>query len=114
MEDLAYELNYESARLAREAADAVTEADPDRPRYVAGALGPTNRTALDLTGRQRPGLPQHQLQQLVEAYTEQAAGLVDGGADLLLDRDDLRHAQRQGRRSSPWRPCSRSVGDAGR
>ena len=96
MEDLAYELNYESARLAREAADAVTEADPTRPRYVAGGLGPTNRTASISPDVNDPGFRNISFEQLVEAYAEQAAGLVDGGADLLLDRDDLRHAQRQG------------------
>jgi 5-methyltetrahydrofolate--homocysteine methyltransferase len=84
MEDLAYELNYESARLAREAADAVTEADPSRPRYVAGGLGPTNRTASISPDVNDPGFRNTSFEILVEAYAEQAAGLVDGGADLLL------------------------------
>ncbi len=84
MEDLAYELNYESARLAREAADRVTEADPSRPRYVAGGLGPTNRTASISPDVNDPGFRNTSFELLVEAYTEQAAGLVDGGADLLL------------------------------
>ena len=84
MEDLAYELNYESARLAREAADAVTESDPDRPRFVAGGLGPTNRTASISPDVNDPGFRNISFERLVEAYAEQAAGLVDGGADLLL------------------------------
>ena len=84
MEDLAYELNYESARLAREAADGVTESDPTRPRYVAGGLGPTNRTASISPDVNDPGFRNTSFEELVEAYTEQAAGLVDGGADLLL------------------------------
>ncbi len=84
MEDLAYELNYESARLAREAADAVTESDPDRPRFVAGGLGPTNRTASISPDVNDPGFRNISFEGLVEAYMEQASGLVDGGADLLL------------------------------
>ena len=84
MEDLAYELNYESAKLAREAADAVTESNPDRPRFVAGGLGPTNRTASISPDVNDPGFRNISFEGLVEAYSEQAAGLVDGGADLLL------------------------------
>ena len=84
MEDLAYELNLESARLARQAADAVTEADPSRPRFVAGGLGPTNRTASISPDVNDPGFRNTSFEQLVAAYAEQAAGLVDGGADLLL------------------------------
>jgi 5-methyltetrahydrofolate--homocysteine methyltransferase len=84
MEDLAYELNHQSARLAREAADAVTEADPSRPRYVAGGLGPTNRTASISPDVNDPGFRNTSFELLVEAYAEQAAGLVDGGVDLLL------------------------------
>ena len=97
MEDLAYEINLAAARLAREAADAVTELTPDRPRYVAGALGPTNRTASISPDVNDPGARNVTYDELVEAYLEQARGLVDGGADLLHGRDDLRHAQRQGR-----------------
>jgi len=84
MEDLAYELNYESARLAREAADSVTESDPTRPRFVAGGLGPTNRTASISPDVNDPGFRNTSFEALVEAYAEQASGLVDGGADLLL------------------------------
>jgi 5-methyltetrahydrofolate--homocysteine methyltransferase len=82
MEELAYELNYEGARLAREACDAVST--PDRPRFVAGALGPTNRTASISPDVNDPGARNVSYDQLVTAYLEQANGLVDGGADLLL------------------------------
>ncbi|MCW2868074.1 MAG: methionine synthase, partial [Marmoricola sp.] len=84
MEALAYEMNLASARLAREAADAVTADQPDRPRFVAGGLGPTNRTASISPDVNDPGFRNVSYEQLVEAYLEQAAGLVDGGADLLL------------------------------
>jgi 5-methyltetrahydrofolate--homocysteine methyltransferase len=84
MEDLAYEMNYAAARLARTACDAVTEADPSRPRYVAGALGPTNRTASISPDVNDPGARNVSFMELVEAYLEQANALVDGGADLLL------------------------------
>ncbi|MDQ1752942.1 MAG: 5-methyltetrahydrofolate--homocysteine methyltransferase [Pseudonocardiales bacterium] len=84
MESLAYELNLTSARLARTECDAVTAADPSRPRYVAGALGPTNRTASISPDVNDPGARNVTFMDLVEAYLEQANGLVDGGADLLL------------------------------
>ena len=84
MEELAYELNLASARLARAACDAATAADPGRPRYVAGALGPTNRTASISPDVNDPGARNVTYMELVEAYLEQANGLVDGGADLLL------------------------------
>ncbi len=82
MEDLCYELNFEGARLARAAADAVST--PDRPRYVAGALGPTNRTASISPDVNDPGARNVSYDELVSAYLEQANGLVDGGSDLLL------------------------------
>jgi 5-methyltetrahydrofolate--homocysteine methyltransferase len=84
MQDLAYELNREAARLARAACDAATAADPSRPRYVAGALGPTNRTASISPDVNDPGARNVSYTELVEAYLEQANGLVDGGADVLL------------------------------
>jgi 5-methyltetrahydrofolate--homocysteine methyltransferase len=84
MESLAYELNLESARLARAECDAVTAADTSRPRFVAGALGPTNRTASISPDVNDPGARNVTFEALVEAYLEQANGLVDGGADLLL------------------------------
>src|SRR3954454_22017010 len=84
LEDLAYEMNLEAARLARAECDAVTAETPDRPRYVAGALGPTNTTASISPDVNDPGERNISYVQLVEAYLEQARGLVDGGADLLL------------------------------
>ena len=84
MQELAYELNVASARLARQVCDEVTAADPTRPRFVAGALGPTNRTASISPDVNDPGLRNVTFEELVDAYLEQANGLVDGGADLLL------------------------------
>jgi 5-methyltetrahydrofolate--homocysteine methyltransferase len=84
MEELSYEMNHASAQLARSAADKITEATPDRPRFVAGGLGPTNRTASISPDVNDPGKRNISYMELVEAYGEQAAGLVDGGADLLL------------------------------
>ncbi|GGO68249.1 methionine synthase [Nocardioides deserti] len=82
MEELAYELNLEAARLARRACDAVET--PDRPRYVAGALGPTTRTASISPDVNDPATRNVTYDQLVAAYTTAARGLVDGGADLLV------------------------------
>ena len=84
MEDLAYELNYEAARVARAAADAYSEQTPDRPRFVAGAIGPTNRTASLSPDVNNPGFRNVTFDELAEAYKEAAKGLVEGGADLLL------------------------------
>ena len=81
-QDLAYELNREGARLAREACDLVQT--PERPRFVAGAIGPTNRTASISPDVNDPGARNVTFDELVAAYLEQANGLVDGGADLLL------------------------------
>ena len=84
MEELSYEMNKSSAELAREAADEYSERTPDRKRYVAGGLGPTNRTASISPDVNDPGFRNITYDTLVEAYKEQAAGLVDGGVDLLL------------------------------
>jgi 5-methyltetrahydrofolate--homocysteine methyltransferase len=84
MSALAYEINHEAARLAREAADAVTAIDPGRPRFVMGALGPTNRTASISPDVSDPGARNVTFTELVEAYLEQGRGLVDGGSDVLL------------------------------
>src|SRR5918995_375964 len=83
-EDLAYEINYEAARLAREAADGYSEQTPEKPRFVAGALGPTNRTASLSPDVNNPGRRNVTFDELAAAYKEAARGLVDGGADLLL------------------------------
>jgi methionine synthase I (cobalamin-dependent) len=84
MEELAYEVNLAAAKLARAAADAATRATPDRPRFVAGALGPTNRTASISPDVNNPGFRGISFDELVAAYGEQARGLIEGGADLLL------------------------------
>jgi 5-methyltetrahydrofolate--homocysteine methyltransferase len=84
MERLAYEIDVAAARLARAAADAATKRTPDRPRWVAGAMGPTNRTASISPDVNNPGFRAVTFDELVEAYQEQARGLIDGGADLLL------------------------------
>ena len=84
MADLAHEINLEAARLARRAADEAMAADPTRPRWVMGALGPTNRTASISPDVNDPGLRNITFDELVEAYLEQASGLVEGGVDLLI------------------------------
>ena len=82
MEELSYELNHESARLARVAADAAST--PERPRYVAGAIGPTTRTASISPDVNDPAARNVSYDELAAAYLEAANGLVDGGSDLLL------------------------------
>ena len=84
MESLAREINLASARLARRAADDFTAADPERPRFVAGVLGPTNRTASISPDVNDPGFRNVSFAQLVEAYTEAIGALIEGGVDLLL------------------------------
>ena len=84
MESLVYELNYEGARLARSAADEVRARDPGRPRFVAGVLGPTNRTASLSPDVNDPGFRNISFDTLVAAYTEEIRGLIEGGADLLM------------------------------
>ena len=83
MEDIAYELNHAGATLAREAASAAEKED-GRRRFVAGALGPTNRTASISPDVSNPGFRAISFDQLRSAYGEQIKGLIDGGADLLL------------------------------
>jgi 5-methyltetrahydrofolate--homocysteine methyltransferase len=83
MEEFAYELNRDGARLAREAADAAEKED-GRPRFVAGAMGPTNRTASISPDVNRPGFRAVSFDELRIAYAEEVKGLLDGGADLLL------------------------------
>jgi 5-methyltetrahydrofolate--homocysteine methyltransferase len=82
MAELAYELNYAGAALARKAADEFST--PDKPRYVAGAIGPTTRTASISPDVNDPGARNVSYDQLVAAYLEAANGLVDGGSDLLI------------------------------
>ena len=84
MEGLSRELNVASARIARQAADAYTQRDPSRPRFVAGAMGPTNRTLSISPDVNRPDFRAITFDELREAYLEQAVGLLEGGVDLIL------------------------------
>jgi len=84
MEPLAYELSYEGARLARQAADEFIAKNPGKPRFVAGAIGPTNRTASLSPDVNDPGYRAVTFDDLVDAYYDQVRGLVDGGSDVLL------------------------------
>ena len=83
MQEIAYELNFEGARLVRAAA-ITAESEDGRKRFVAGALGPTNRTASISPDVSNPGFRAITFDKLREAYAEQVRGLLDGGADLLL------------------------------
>lgn len=84
MEDLVYELNLESARIARTAADQYTAKTPLKPRFVAGAIGPTNRTASMSPDVNDPGYRAVSFDDLRLAYKQQAEGLLDGGCDIFL------------------------------
>jgi len=84
LEEVVYELNREGARLAREAADAWTARTPDKPRFVAGAIGPTNRTLSLSPDVNDPALRATTFDEMRVAYGEQVRGLLDGGSDLLL------------------------------
>ena len=84
MTDLVYEINFEAARIARKAADDVTATDPSKPRFVAGAVGPTNRTASMSPDVNHPEYRAVSFQQLSEAYAQQMNALIDGGVDLIL------------------------------
>src|SRR5438874_4792193 len=84
MESLVYDLNVAGAKLARSAADEFMAADPGRPRFVAGSVGPTNRTASMSPDVNNPAFRATTFDALVAAYYEQTRGLVDGGADMLL------------------------------
>jgi 5-methyltetrahydrofolate--homocysteine methyltransferase len=87
MQELAYELNYESAKIAKEAIEEFKKESPEFaavPKFVAGAFGPTNRTLSLSPNVNDPGYRAITFDELVEAYTEQAKGLIDGGADILL------------------------------
>jgi 5-methyltetrahydrofolate--homocysteine methyltransferase len=84
MEALVHELNLEAARLARRLCDEFTARTPDQPRFVAGVLGPTNRTASISPSVEDPGARNVTYDELVAAYTEALRGLMEGGADLIL------------------------------
>ena len=84
MVSLTYEMNKASAEIAKSAAQEFTDQTPDKPRFVAGAIGPTNKTASLSPDVNRPEIRSVQFDTLVDAYYEQVHGLVDGGVDLLL------------------------------
>jgi 5-methyltetrahydrofolate--homocysteine methyltransferase len=84
MQELAYEMNVAATKIAREAADEYNKKNPNKPRFVAGAMGPTNRTASLSPDVNDPGFRAVSFDELVEAYIEQATGLLDGGSDLFL------------------------------
>ncbi|KAJ3207529.1 hypothetical protein HDU67_007426 [Dinochytrium kinnereticum] len=84
MEDLAYELNKVSAEIAKKVCVEVTAQDPAKPRFVVGAIGPTNRTASISPSVENPSLRNVTFDELVEAYLEQVRGLLDGGSDILM------------------------------
>ena len=84
MEALSAEINLAAARLARAAADKYTKLTPDKPRFVAGAVGPTNRTASISPKVNDPGFRNVDFDELRQAYTEQVRGLIEGGSDIIL------------------------------
>jgi 5-methyltetrahydrofolate--homocysteine methyltransferase len=84
MEDLSYEINVAAARIARRAADLWSKKTPEQPRLVAGAIGPTNRTASISPDVNNPGFRNTSFDELHAAYAEQARGLIEGGADIIL------------------------------
>lgn len=84
MEDLVYELNFESAKIARKVCDEFSTANPEKPRFVAGSIGPTNKTASLSPEVNDPGFRAITFEELRVAYRQQAEALLDGGADILL------------------------------
>jgi 5-methyltetrahydrofolate--homocysteine methyltransferase len=84
MQEIAYEMNVAGAQCARKAADSYTKKNPDKPRYVAGAIGPLNKTLSLSPDVNNPGYRAVTFDEVVEAYTSQIKGLVEGGVDLLL------------------------------
>ena len=84
LEDSVYELNFQSAKIAKEVADEFTRREPHKPRFVAGAMGPTNKTASLSPEVNNPGFRAVTFDHLAAAFKEQARALIDGGADLLL------------------------------
>jgi 5-methyltetrahydrofolate--homocysteine methyltransferase len=84
LQSVVYDLNFEAARLARRAADRFSEKEPNKPRFVAGAMGPTNRTLSISPDVNDPGYRAVSFEEVRDAYTEQARALIDGGVDLIL------------------------------
>ncbi|MEM6318288.1 MAG: methionine synthase [Bacteroidota bacterium] len=84
MEAQAYAINYESAKIAKKACEEYTAMNPDKPRFVAGAIGPTNRTLSISPDVNNPGFRAATFDEMVAAYKEQTEGLIDGGSDIIL------------------------------
>lgn len=84
LESAVYDINYESARVAKRAAEKYSKLTPNKPRFVAGAMGPTNKTACMSPDVNDPGYRAVTFDELAKAYKEQATGLMDGGADILI------------------------------
>lgn len=84
LEKFVYDINYQSAKIAKEVADEITALNPDKPRFVAGSIGPTNRTASISPDVNDPGFRGITFDELVNAYKEQVNALMDGGVDILL------------------------------
>ncbi len=84
LEHLVYEMNFESAKIAREVADKFKKSQPNKPRFVAGSIGPTNKTTSLSPDVNDPGFRAISFDQLKQSYREQVDGLVDGGVDILL------------------------------
>ncbi|MBX2900435.1 MAG: homocysteine S-methyltransferase family protein [Cyclobacteriaceae bacterium] len=84
LEHLVYEINFQAAKIAKEVAEEFTKAQPDKPRFVAGSMGPTTKLASMSPDVNNPGYRAVTFDQLATAFKEQARGLLDGGADLLL------------------------------
>jgi 5-methyltetrahydrofolate--homocysteine methyltransferase len=84
LEDAVYDINYYSAKIAKEVADEFTKKDPSKPRFVAGAMGPTNKVASLSPDVNNPGFRAITFDELAVAYKQQAAALIDGGVDILL------------------------------
>ena len=84
LESSVYDINYHSAKIAKEVTTRFTQSNPDKPRFVAGAIGPTNRTASLSPDVNRPGYRAITFNDLVEAYSEQSRALIAGGVDLLM------------------------------
>lgn len=84
LEKFVYDINYQSAKIAKEVADEFTAFNPDKPRFVAGSIGPTNRTASISPDVNDPGFRGITFDELVNAYKEQVNALMDGGVDILL------------------------------
>lgn len=84
LEHLVYEINYQSAKIAREVADEFTKKEPNKPRFVAGSMGPTTKLSSMSPDVNNPGFRAITFDQLAGAFKEQAKGLIEGGADVLL------------------------------